>query len=100
MRSVTTAVISSIDTTAREAQWGPSARLVGLAIASLAPAIFWCVAIELIAYWLGISLSPMAIAAVFATITVFLFAICAPLMLRKPAAKTLAAAPVPNGRQN
>ncbi|SFV27544.1 hypothetical protein SAMN04488557_0786 [Hyphomicrobium facile] len=101
MRSATTAVISSTDTAVREAHWRPSARFIGLAIASIAPALFWCVVVELIAYWSGVSLSPMAVGALFVTIAAFLFAICAPLMLRNSPAKDHAprpAAPDLNGR--
>jgi len=101
MRSATTAVISSIDTAVREAQWGTSARFVGLAIASITPAVFWCVVVQLIAYWSGTSLSPMAVGALFVTIAAFLFAICAPLILRNPSAEDNAAhraAPDQNGR--
>ncbi|MBY0559046.1 hypothetical protein [Hyphomicrobium sp.] len=87
MRSATTAVISSADTAVRGADWGPSARFIGLAIASIAPALFWCLVVQLIAYWSGISLSPMAVGALFVTIAAFLFAICAPLMLRSSSAK-------------
>lgn len=87
MRSATTAVISSTDTAVRRAHWGPSARFVGLAIASIAPALFWCVVVELIAYLSGVSLSPMAVGALFITIAAFLFAICAPLILRNSPAK-------------
>ena len=82
MRTASTPVISSIDTTVREAQWGRSARFAGLAIASITPAVFWCIVAELIAYWAGFSLSPIAVGALFLTIAAFLFAICAPLILR------------------
>lgn len=98
MRSATSAIISHTDTAARDAQWGRSARFVGIAIASLAPAIFWSVTIQFMAQWMGVSLSPMAIAAVFVTIAAFLFAVCAPLMLRKPTAEAAIAAPVRRGR--
>jgi hypothetical protein len=87
MRSATTAMISSPDAAVREAQWGRFARFVGVAIASIAPAVFWCVVIQLIAYWSGITLSPIAIGALFVTIAAFLFAVCAPLILRNPAAE-------------
>lgn len=97
MRSATTAVISSTDSAVPKAEWGRSARFIGLAIASIAPAIFWCVVVQLIAYWSGVSLSPMAVGALFVTITAFLFAICAPLMLRSSSAKEDAQrAPAPN----
>ncbi|MGO4682860.1 hypothetical protein [Hyphomicrobium sp. 2TAF46] len=82
MRTASTPVISSIGTAVREAQWGRTARFVGLAIASIMPAVFWCIVAELIAYWAGISLSPIAVGALFLTIATFLFAICAPLILR------------------
>ncbi len=82
MRIASTPVISSIGTAVREAQWSRSARFVGLAIAAITPAIFWCIVAELIAYWAGISLSPIAVGALFVTIAAFLFAICAPLILR------------------
>lgn len=87
MRSATTAVISSTDSGVRKADWSRSARFIGLTIASIAPALFWCVVIEIIAYWSGVSLSPMAVGALFVTIAAFLFAICAPLMLRSSSPK-------------
>lgn len=87
MRSATTAVISSTDSPVRKADWSRSARFIGLAIASIAPALFWCAVVQLIAYWSGVSLSPMAVGALFVTITAFLFAICAPLMLRSSSDK-------------
>ncbi|WP_156150796.1 hypothetical protein [Hyphomicrobium sp. 99] len=93
MRSATSTTISSMDTAIRSAQWGRSTRFIGIAIASLGPAIFWCLAIQLAAYGMGISLSTTTIGAVFATIALFLFAVCAPIMLRKPTAETLVTAP-------
>ena len=88
MRTVTIATIpSSLDTAAPHATQGRrSARLVGLAIASLAPAIFWSVVIEIVAHWLGTSVSPATVAIVGATVALFLFAVCAPLMLRNSGA--------------
>lgn len=80
---MTTAAIQSLDTAARHATQGRrTARLVGLAIASLAPAIFWCVVIEIVTYWLGTPISTTTVAITGATIALFLFVICAPLMLR------------------
>lgn len=93
-------MISSVDTAVREAQSGRSARFIGIAIASIAPAIFWCVVIELIAYWLGISLSPIAIGAMFVTIAVFLAAVCAPLILRNPAPNVPGTSHVPTSAGN
>ena len=60
-------------------------RFVGIGIASLVPAVFWSVVIELVSAWLGSPLSPTAIAMVGGGIALFLFAVCAPLMLRKRA---------------
>lgn len=91
MRSASTPVISSIGTAVREARWGRSARYVGLTIAAIIPAIFWCIVAELIAYWAGISLSPIAVGALFVTIATFLFAICAPLILRNATSEDRAA---------
>ncbi len=100
MRTASTPVISSIGTAVREAQWGRSARFAGLAIASIIPAAFWCIVAELVAYWAGISLSPIAVGALFVTIAAFLFAICAPLILRNAPSEDRAAqrtARGPNG---
>jgi hypothetical protein len=85
MRSVTTATIRSLNTATRPAQERRSGRIVGLAVASLAPALFWMVMIEMVAYWLGRPLSPTTLTMVGATIAFFLFAVCAPLMLRTDA---------------
>jgi hypothetical protein len=83
MRTVTIATIpSSLDSAPHAAQAGRFARLVGIAIAALVPAIFWSVVIEIAAHWLGTSMSPVTVATVGATIALFLFAVCAPLMLR------------------
>jgi hypothetical protein len=85
MRSVTTEAIQSLDTARQATRGTRTGRIAGLAIASLAPAIFWMVVIEIVAYWLGRPLSPATITMVGATIALFLFAICAPLMLRADA---------------
>ncbi len=82
MRSATTATIPSLDTATRAVQERRSARIIGLAVASLVPALFWIVMIELVAHWLGTSVSPTTIALMGATIVVFLLAVCAPLILR------------------
>ncbi len=61
-------------------------RLAGLAFASLVPAVFWCAIIGLFAKWLGFGLSTTALAVIGGVIAVFLFAVCAPFMLRTPSA--------------
>ena len=58
-------------------------RLVGLAIASALPAIFWCVFAGLFAKALGSPLSHGTIASIFVCITAFLSVVCAPLVLRR-----------------
>jgi hypothetical protein len=60
-------------------------RLVGIAIASLVPAVFWTSLIELVSLWLGAPISPLKIAIVGFGIAAFLAAVCAPLVLRKSA---------------
>ena len=59
-------------------------RLAGVAVASFLPAVFWAFAIDLIAMWFGHGLSAMTLSVIGGTIAVFLFAVCAPLMLRSP----------------
>ena len=98
MRSATSATVFPRSTAVRSAQRGRSARFAGIAIASLGPAIFWSVIIQLASQWMDVPLSPVALGAVFATIAVFLFAICAPLMLRKPTAEAVITAAVRGGR--
>jgi hypothetical protein len=60
-------------------------RLVGLAIASLVPAVFWMILIEIGATLLGTPLAPHTIWIMGAAITVFLTAVCAPLIMRRSA---------------
>ncbi|MFT3730072.1 MAG: hypothetical protein QM780_01425 [Hyphomicrobium sp.] len=87
MRTVSTAAIPTIDRPKRVGERSGSARLVGVAIASLIPAVFWSAIIELGAAWLGKPLSSATIAVIGMAIALFLFAVCAPLMLRKPSAE-------------
>jgi hypothetical protein len=61
------------------------ARLVGLAIASFAPGIFWSVLIAAIAAWLDAPLKPLTVMMTGATIASFLAIVCAPFILRDPA---------------
>jgi hypothetical protein len=84
MRSATTTAIPAMDESARSAQRSSFARFGGVAIAALVPAVFWSFIIELGSLWLGMPLASSTIVIVGAAIALFLFAVCAPLMLRKP----------------
>jgi hypothetical protein len=79
----TTPVIPAITKSIGDTHRWSLARLVGVAIASLVPAVFWSVIIELVSLWAGKPISPLAIAIVCCSITLFLVAVCAPLMLRR-----------------
>jgi hypothetical protein len=83
----TTTEIPSLAEASSGARQSKLAGITGVAIASLIPAVFWSVVIELVSLWLGTPLSPFAIMIVGGGITLFLFAVCAPLMLRKAAAE-------------
>ncbi|MBS0232897.1 MAG: hypothetical protein JSR99_05365 [Proteobacteria bacterium] len=85
MRTATTSAIPAVDSPDRAVGWSFAARLGGIAIASLTPAIFWCAILEFGSDWLGYPLSTRSVALIGSGIAVFLFAICAPLMLRGPA---------------
>jgi hypothetical protein len=86
MRAATTTPFPRLKPAARETR--PryrGARLLGLAIASLAPGIFWSVLIASIAAWLGAPLKPLTVAMTCAAISSFLAIVCAPFILRDPA---------------
>jgi len=61
------------------------ARLGGLAIASLVPALFWSAMMALAASWLHAPISTFTIAIVGGAIALFLAAVCAPIVWRDPA---------------
>ncbi|HXE01322.1 MAG TPA: hypothetical protein VN623_05180 [Hyphomicrobium sp.] len=83
MRAVMTSAISRPGTIAvRRADGSRVARLAGLAIASFVPAAFWSMLIEVAAIWIGAPLAPLTLAFTCAAITLFLAAVCAPLILR------------------
>lgn len=84
MRSATTTAIPAMHEPARGAQRSSFARFGGVMIASLVPAVFWSLLIELGSLWLGRPLASSTIVIIGAAIALFLFAVCAPLMLRKP----------------
>lgn len=58
------------------------AQLIGLAVASIFPAVIWCVLINVIARWISEPLSPLTTAIIGVSIAVFLAIVCAPLILR------------------
>ena len=60
------------------------ARLMGLAIASFVPAVFWSALIEAAAYLLGTPLAAVTVAWTCAAITLLLAVVCAPLIMRGP----------------
>lgn len=89
MRTATTSTaIHAIEETTHVARPSGLSRFAGLAIASLVPAVFWSAILAVGALWLDKPLSSTTILMVGAAIALFLFAICAPLMLRRPAADT------------
>lgn len=57
-------------------------QLVGLAIASIVPAVLWCILINVIAMWISRPLSTIATTIIGLVIAVFLAIVCAPLILR------------------
>jgi hypothetical protein len=84
MRTFTTTdAIPSMSRTVRSARSSTFARLVGVAIAALVPAVFWSAIIGLGALWIGKPLSSNTIEIIGGSIAIFLFVVCAPLMLRK-----------------
>lgn len=62
-----------------------AARMTGLAIASVLPAVFWSALIEAALTWFGAPLSLLAVSLLCATIALFLTIACAPLILRRDA---------------
>jgi hypothetical protein len=59
------------------------AQLVGLAIASILPAVFWSALIKAALTWFGLPLSPLAVTVLCVSIALFLTIACAPLILRR-----------------
>jgi hypothetical protein len=83
MRAVTTSTVERFDSVARHRPARVRrARVFGLVIASLAPALIWTLLIEAIASWLNVSLAPQTTIATATAIALFLAAVCAPLVLR------------------
>lgn len=82
MRTATTSAITSVDAPDGAARRSFAARVGGLAVASLVPAIFWCAVLAIGSRWIGEPLSLRAIALTGTAIAIFLAAVCAPLMLR------------------
>ena len=64
------------------AQRSLGARFIGLAIASVGPALFWVGALALASHLLGAPLSSGTLGIIGAVIALFLCVVCAPLMLR------------------
>jgi hypothetical protein len=63
---------------------GPrAAQLIGLAIASILPAVFWSALIKVALTWFGLPLSPLAVTVLCVSIALFLTIACAPLILRR-----------------
>lgn len=60
-----------------------AARLTGLAIVSVLPAIFWSVLIDIAAKLSGSPLDPTTVMLIFAGIASFLGVVCAPLVLHR-----------------
>jgi hypothetical protein len=57
-------------------------RLVGLALATVLPALFWVAIAATVSQAMGAALSAPALAITGAAITLFLAAVCAPIMLK------------------
>lgn len=82
MRTATTSAITSIDAPEGAARRSFAARVGGLLVASLVPAIFWCAVLAIGSHWIGKPLSLSTIVLTGVAIAIFLAAVCAPLMLR------------------
>jgi hypothetical protein len=86
MRAATANTIAAFDRPAPSRAAGIlSARLAGLAIACLFPALFWTALIWGIGIWLGAPLAPVTAGAICCSIALFVLFVCAPLILRAPA---------------
>ena len=60
-----------------------AAQLIGLAIASILPAVFWSALIDATLTWFGVPLAPLAVTVLCVSIALFLTIACAPLILRR-----------------
>jgi hypothetical protein len=86
MAALTPGVVSKLNPLAqRSAAGSVGARLIGLAIASVVPAVFWMILIETAATWLGAPFALHTIWIMGSAITVFLAVVCAPLIMRHSA---------------
>jgi hypothetical protein len=83
MRAATTSAIPKVGpAVAQRRPRSRAATLAGLGIASLFPAIFWSVLIDVVASWLGTPLATRTVTIIGAVIALFLLIVCAPLFLR------------------
>jgi ABC-type Fe3+-siderophore transport system permease subunit len=57
-------------------------KIAGVLFAAIVPALFWVAMIALIANVFGLTVTPMVLALTGSAISLFLAAVCAPLMLR------------------
>jgi hypothetical protein len=82
---VTTSAVprSGIVCTATKPAEPRMAQLLGLAIASILPAVFWSALIEAALAWLGLALSSLTVTVLCVSIALFLTVACAPLILRR-----------------
>lgn len=80
MRAVVTSAVARFAPQKR--QQVSRAQLVGLAVASIVPAVIWCVLIDVVAMWISGPLSALTTVVIGVTIAVFLAIVCAPLILR------------------
>ncbi len=82
MRAATTSTVLRPAAASVAGQRSRGYRLAGLAVASLAPALFWAVMLALTSNWLNAPLSMLTIEITGVAIALFLAAVCAPLILR------------------
>ncbi|MFA7306996.1 MAG: hypothetical protein WC026_10025 [Hyphomicrobium sp.] len=80
MRAVVTSAVARFAPQKR--QQVSRAQFVGLAVASIVPAVIWCVLIDVVAMWISGPLSALTTVVIGVTIAVFLAIVCAPLILR------------------
>ncbi len=83
MPAVTTSAVAKVEVAeTRQERKLRAARVVGLAIASVVPAVFWTLLIKVAAAWYGSPLTSATLAITCGAITLFLVIVCAPLMIR------------------
>jgi len=75
-------ILASQATTGMRIRAAIDQRLLGLAFASILPALFWVALVRVSAPLLALDVTPVGLALIGFGISGFLAAVCAPLMLR------------------